>query len=208
MLFSGVLLKQAPFLRFIAVVGMAGLFIINILEISGISFFKINTAGMLGFDRFALLFNAVVLFSTLVYFILSARDMEKVGAHYGEYFALIFFIICGVVLVVSFKSLLILFLGIEIISIPLYILTGSDKKNLDSILFPLDTIDFAMIPGLCERARTALKEVENGKVSHIIIEKGSFGRADPVIRVYISGERDSGYVEYSLKGQQKRVAGP
>jgi len=132
MLFSGVLLKQAPFLRFIAVVGMAGLFIINILEISGISFFKINTAGMLGFDRFALLFNAVVLFSTLVYFILSARDMEKVGAHYGEYFALIFFIICGVVLVVSFKSLLILFLGIEIISIPLYILTGSDKKNLKS----------------------------------------------------------------------------
>jgi ribosomal protein S27AE len=85
---------------------------------------------------------------------------------------------------------------------------GSDKKNLDSILFPLDTIDFAMIPGLCERARTALKEVENGKISHIIIEKGSFGRGDPVIRVYISGERDSGYVEYSLKGQQKRVAGP
>ena len=58
--------------------------------------------------------------------------MEKVGIHYGEYFALIFFIICGIVLVASFKSLLILFLGIEIISIPLYILTGSDKKNLKS----------------------------------------------------------------------------
>ncbi len=32
----------------------------------------------------------------------------------------------------SFKSLLILFLGIEIISIPLYILTGSDKSSLKS----------------------------------------------------------------------------
>ena len=39
---------------------------------------------------------------------------------------MIFFILCGVVLVASFQSLLILFLGIEIISIPLYILTGSD----------------------------------------------------------------------------------
>jgi len=132
MLFSGVLLKKASYLRIIAVVGMAGLFIVNILEISGVSFFKIGTSGMLGFDRFALLFNSVMLFSTLVYFVLSARDMEKVGIHYGEYFALIFFIICGVVLVASFKSLLILFLGIEIISIPLYILTGSDKKNLRS----------------------------------------------------------------------------
>ncbi len=132
MLFSGVLLKQASILRIIAIVGMAGLFIVNILEISGIFLFKIDAAGMLRFDRFALLFNAVVLFSTLVYFVLSAKDMEKVGIHYGEYFALIFFIICGVVLVASFKSLLILFLGIEIISIPLYVLTGSDKKNLKS----------------------------------------------------------------------------
>ena len=132
MLFSGVLLKQARILRMIAVVGMAGLFVVNILEISGVSLFNIDTRGMLGFDRFALLFNAVMLFSTLAYFVLSARDMEKVGIHYGEYFALIFFIICGIVLVASFKSLLILFLGIEIISIPLYILTGSDKKNLRS----------------------------------------------------------------------------
>jgi NADH-quinone oxidoreductase subunit N len=64
--------------------------------------------------------------------LLSAKDMEKVGVNYAEYFALIFFILCGITLTSSFKSLLILFLGIEIISIPLYILTGSDKKNLKS----------------------------------------------------------------------------
>ena len=58
--------------------------------------------------------------------------MEKVGKDYSEFFALIFFILTGVALVSAFKSLLILFIGIEIISIPLYILTGSDKKNLKS----------------------------------------------------------------------------
>jgi NADH-quinone oxidoreductase subunit N len=87
---------------------------------------------MIGFDRFALLFNSIVFISTLIYFLLSARDMEKVGVNYGEYFALIFFVLCGVTLASSFRSLLILFLGIEIISIPLYILTGSDKRNLKS----------------------------------------------------------------------------
>ena len=87
---------------------------------------------MIVFDNFSLLFNSIAFVSTLLYLLLSARDMEKVGVNYAEYFALIFFILCGITLTSSFKSLLILFLGIEIISIPLYILTGSDKKNLKS----------------------------------------------------------------------------
>jgi NADH-quinone oxidoreductase subunit N len=69
---------------------------------------------------------------TLIFFLLSGKEMEKVGLPYSDYFALIFFILCGIVLSSSFSSLLILFLGIEIISIPLYILTGSDKRNLKS----------------------------------------------------------------------------
>jgi len=131
-LFSGIYLKQKSTVRAIAITGMAGLLLCNILEMNGTSFFHIKTEGMMGFDRFALLFISIILFSTLIYFVLSAKDMEKVGIHYAEYFALIFFILCGIVLVATFKSLLILFLGIEIISIPLYILTGSDKKNLRS----------------------------------------------------------------------------
>lgn len=132
MMFSGILLKQKSAVRGVAITGLAALLLVNILESRGISFFKIDVSGMMHFDRFALLFVSIALFSTLVYFILSAKDMEKVGVDYAEYFALIFFILCGVVLVASFKSLLILFLGIEIISIPLYILTGSDKRNLKS----------------------------------------------------------------------------
>ncbi|RYF98118.1 MAG: NADH-quinone oxidoreductase subunit N, partial [Chitinophagaceae bacterium] len=132
MMFSGILLKQKSAVRAVAITGLAVLLLVNILETRGISFFKIDLSGMMYFDRFALLFISIALFSTLVYFILSAKDMEKVGVDYAEYFALIFFIICGIILTASFKSLLILFLGIEIISIPLYILTGSDKRNLKS----------------------------------------------------------------------------
>ncbi|HEX2607498.1 MAG TPA: proton-conducting transporter membrane subunit, partial [Flavisolibacter sp.] len=87
---------------------------------------------MLAFDHFAMLFSLVASICTLAFFMLSSRDMEKVGSNYGDYFALIFFILSGVVIAASFKSLLLLFLGIEIISIPLYILTGSDKRSLKS----------------------------------------------------------------------------
>jgi len=47
-------------------------------------------------------------------------------------FALIFFVLCGVSILSSFNTLLMLFVGIEILSIPLYILTGSDKRDLKS----------------------------------------------------------------------------
>jgi NADH-quinone oxidoreductase subunit N len=132
MMFSGVLLKRKSAVRNIAIGGTLALLLVNILEMRGVVFFRINVEGMMHFDRFALLFTNIVFASNFVYLLLSARDMEKVGSYFSEYLALIFFILAGVILVSSFDSLLILFLGIEIISIPLYILTGADKKNLKS----------------------------------------------------------------------------
>ena len=130
MMFSGILLKQKSAIRIVAIAGILVLLGMSILDLKGIELFAIDTRGMIVFDQFALVFNTVIFAVVLLYFLLSAPDMEKVGVNYAEYFALIFFILCGVTLVTSFKSLLILFLGIEIISIPLYILTGSDKRNL------------------------------------------------------------------------------
>ncbi len=125
-------LKSKAVIRNIAILGLIVVLAANIFEMSGTMFFNIDTKGMIYFDRFSLLFTTIVFASTLVYFLLSARDIENVGINYGEYFALIFFVLCGVTLAASFRSLLVLFLGIEIISIPLYILTGSDKRNLKS----------------------------------------------------------------------------
>lgn len=132
MMFSGILLKQKNVIRNLSVLGLIILLVVNVLEMSGTSFFNIDTKGMIHFDRYALLFNTVVFACMLIYLILSAKDMEKVGAHYADYLALIFFVLCGIVLVASFESLLILFLGIEILSIPLYILSGTEKRNLKS----------------------------------------------------------------------------
>lgn len=94
--------------------------------------FAVDVKEMLHFNSFNLTFITVILICTLLYFLLSGRDIEKVGEHVSEYFALIFFVLCGVCISSTFNTLLTLFLGIEIMSIPLYILTGSDKRNLKS----------------------------------------------------------------------------
>lgn len=132
MMFTGLFSKSNAVVRAVAITGLSVLLIANILEMNDTRFFDINVRNMLVFDNFSLLFNAIAFASTLVYFLLSGRDMEKVGTNVAEYYALIFFILSGIAIASSFNTLLMLFLGIEIISIPLYILTGSDKRNLKS----------------------------------------------------------------------------
>ncbi|HZH96772.1 MAG TPA: NADH-quinone oxidoreductase subunit N [Flavisolibacter sp.] len=132
MMFSGFVLNSRRAVRLLAHVLLAAIIIVNVLELRDVRLFQIDTKGMMSFDRFALLFTLVANLSTFAFFLLSSKDMEKVGVHYNDYFALLFFVLSGVIIASSFTSLLMLFLGIEIISIPLYILTGSDKRSLKS----------------------------------------------------------------------------
>jgi NADH-quinone oxidoreductase subunit N len=131
MMFSGIIFKKNSQIRLLANLGLLCLLLANVLDIGGYHI-PVDTHNMLYFDSFGLLFNSIAFVCTLLYFLLSARDLEKVGVNTGEYFALIFFVLCGVSIASSFNTLLMLFIGIEIISIPLYILTGSDKRNLKS----------------------------------------------------------------------------
>jgi len=61
-----------------------------------------------------------------------SKEIQRVGSYVAEYFALMFFILCGLYLLSTYNNLLMMFIGIEILSIPQYILAGSDKKNLKS----------------------------------------------------------------------------
>ena len=96
------------------------------------AFIHSDFKGLLVYDKFSSLFLLIISISLVFYFWLTAKEIVKVGAHGSEYFALIFFVMAGAGLVTLFNNLLILFLGIEILSIPLFILTGSDKRNLKS----------------------------------------------------------------------------
>jgi NADH-quinone oxidoreductase subunit N len=132
MMFSGIAIKQTAVLRYLAIAGVMVLLGLNTAEMQGWQMIDIDTTGMLQFDAYALLLNAVLLASLLIYLLLSGSAMERIGNNLSDYLALLFFIGAGMMMVTAFESLLILFLGIEIITIPLYILTGSDKKNLKS----------------------------------------------------------------------------
>jgi NADH-quinone oxidoreductase subunit N len=132
LMFSGIVTRNKSAIRAIAVAGLVLLLVVNYLDMSGTHLFAIDMHKMLYFDTFGLLGNSIAFAATLLLILLSGRDMEKVGPNLAEYLALMFFVLCGVTLITTFNTLLMLFLAIEIISIPLYILTGAEKRNLKS----------------------------------------------------------------------------
>ena len=132
MMFSGIFTNNKTTIKNIAIAAMLVLLVANILNTYGIYSFRIDVNNMLRFQVFGLYFNSIVFLATLIYLILSGDDIVNVGINAAEYFALIFFVLCGVSILSCFNNTLMLFLGIEILSIPLYILTGTDKRNLKS----------------------------------------------------------------------------
>lgn len=133
MMLSGLFIENKKSLRNIAIIGLLIVFALNLLDYQNVSSAaQVYFNGMLRVDTFSVLFIAIAIGCTLVYFFLSGTEIASVGKYTGEYFALIFFILSGTVLTATFANLLMLFLAIEILSIPQYILAGSDKRNLKS----------------------------------------------------------------------------
>lgn len=87
--------------------------------------------GMLLFDRFAIAFTCLILIISIFWYWMSG-DFFTGEAHRTDKSALVFFVIAGAMMMVAFNNMAVLFLGIEILSISLYVLAGSNKENLFS----------------------------------------------------------------------------
>lgn len=132
MMFSGIVLKKTAQVQWVALLGIIGLLGASIVDLNSVSAGEKTFYNMIELNSMTAWFNVLITFCSLVYFFLFHKDIADVGKNDSDYFALLFFVLCGVYLLSTYSSLLILFLGIEILSIPQYILAGSDKENIKS----------------------------------------------------------------------------
>jgi NADH-quinone oxidoreductase subunit N len=88
--------------------------------------------GMMLFDNFAIAFSAITIISTILILMLSKDYFERISNNVAEYYAIILFALAGIVVMVSYHNLSMLFIGIEIMSVSLYILAGIKKNDFAS----------------------------------------------------------------------------
>ena len=87
-------------------------------------------------DNFSLFFKIIFLFGLALSFLISPRVLEARGGDRhtvaGEYFGLMMLSTVGMMMVASARDLLVIFLGIETMSIALYVLAGFARVRLMS----------------------------------------------------------------------------
>ena len=89
-------------------------------------------SGMMLFDNFAVAFTSICIISTMLILLISKDYFEQISEHVAEYYTIILFALIGILAMVSFHNLSMLFIGIEIMSVSLYILAGIRKSDFKS----------------------------------------------------------------------------
>lgn len=131
-LFAG-LLKKRDLIQSLRIGGILAALVVTVMDLyQGNLWFNEMYATMFRFDTYALSFTVVALLATLLLFGLTRWGFRELYDTLGDHYALILFSLCGALCMFSFTNMVMLFLGIEILSIPLYVLAGSRRDDLRS----------------------------------------------------------------------------
>ncbi|SFA51539.1 NADH dehydrogenase subunit N [Pedobacter suwonensis] len=88
--------------------------------------------GMMQTDNFALAFSGICIVGTLLIFLLTQNYFHAKSDNIAEYYTLILFALAGMIMMVSYKNMAMLFVGLEIMAVSLYILAGIRKTDFAS----------------------------------------------------------------------------
>jgi NADH-quinone oxidoreductase subunit N len=131
----GILAMLAEIFKFkkllypLVLIGILAAYVTNFMEWNNNTHIEMF-ANMMRFDNVALAFSGVILVTAFFWFILANDYFEQ--DHVTDHFALVLFALVGAIMLTGFSNMTTLFLGIEILSIPMYVLAASRKRDLAS----------------------------------------------------------------------------
>ena len=116
--------KNKNMVKYISMLGLVGALCVNLLGLNK-NFFEFSF--FFEFNTASLLLSNIAIIITLLIFLISGYKKDNYA--WNDYYPLVLFSLCGAIILFSFTHLLTMFLGLEILSIPLYVLAASDKEN-------------------------------------------------------------------------------
>lgn len=119
----------------VIIAGLAAIFFVNTLDWIGsapVIIGGMDMSRMIRIDHFSVAFSGLSIFTAALIFALSADFYKDEPHHLSDYLAILVFILSGTLVLFSFWNLVMLFLGIEIVSISLYIMAGSRRFDIRS----------------------------------------------------------------------------
>jgi NADH-quinone oxidoreductase subunit N len=88
--------------------------------------------GMVRVDGFAVFLSVIIVSATALALLVAVSYMKRENFERPEYLALLLFSALGMVAMTSANNLIVIFIALEILSIPLYVLAAFDRRRLSS----------------------------------------------------------------------------
>ncbi|RMZ60341.1 NADH-quinone oxidoreductase subunit N [Chryseobacterium nematophagum] len=127
-LFSGVF-EHGKFARYIGILGLIIALYVSFMP--ECTFFE-QYRHMYDYSANTALFTKISILTTILLFLLGGFAFSNHRSHQSELYALMLFALCGGITLFGFQNMVTLFLGVEILSIPLYVMAGANKTDLRS----------------------------------------------------------------------------
>ncbi|MEJ2092622.1 MAG: NADH-quinone oxidoreductase subunit N [Syntrophobacterales bacterium] len=89
----------------------------------------VDFSRMVYLDNFAFYFYLIIILGTALTILLSPNYLEEFGKNLGEYYALVLFAAVGMLLMAASAHFIMIFLGLEIMSIAVYVLAGLFRED-------------------------------------------------------------------------------
>jgi len=89
--------------------------------------------GMFVLDPFGNFFKLLIYVAAAMTILLSMGYLKREGIDLGEYYAFVLLSACGMMILISASDLITVFLGLELMSIPLYLLAGFKRFEAKSL---------------------------------------------------------------------------
>ncbi|MCZ6679453.1 MAG: NADH-quinone oxidoreductase subunit N [Candidatus Poribacteria bacterium] len=122
---------QKSFLAWLAIVGAAIALYVSV-QMLGAGTDETQFNGMLRVDKYSLFFNVIFLVSTILTVLISMSYLGREDRRQGEYYLLILLATLGMMLMAAGNELIVVFLGLELMSLSLYILAGYFRRSMAS----------------------------------------------------------------------------
>jgi NADH-quinone oxidoreductase subunit N len=121
--------RDKTHLAVLSLVGLAVAFVVswNLWDYNQVSF-----EGMVAGDNFSQFFTLAFLVITAFTILFSVGVLDREEMNQGEYYALLLFSCVGMILMASGTDLIVTFLGLELLSICLYVMSGLSRTRLAS----------------------------------------------------------------------------
>ncbi len=115
-----------PWLTFgaIAVAAVANGWLLNLDEV--------GVSGMMALDSYRVFSNFLFLIAGALFVMISTRYIDEEHLRLGELYVLVLFSIVGMMVFAGARDLMVMFIGLELMSVPVYVLTGINRRSIQS----------------------------------------------------------------------------